>query len=168
MSTYVTNLALFGVNVSFMLMIYRLAYLSLLAEWAGRRTARELLIACLLLHATRVNGAAFVMEGVVSGLDPVVGWPALLGDFAAAALALLAAWGLHRRSGWAVPAAWAFTAVGLLDLAQVGAQIVIFRVDPAHLGAMYYLVCCVVTLLMLTHVWVIKLLRAPALDGRVG
>ena len=65
--------------------------------------------------------------------------PTAYGDLTAVVLALLALASVRIESALAVPLLWLFNVVGLLDLVYANIATFEDNVDPAQLGASYYL-----------------------------
>jgi hypothetical protein len=114
----------------------------------------------LLLYAClRVNGLTFLMPGVVrEDLPQEFALPTAYGDLTAVILALLALWALRNDLALARPLLWLFNIVGLLDLIYAQIATFIYDVDPASLGASYYLVVLNVPAMVVVHIIMILLL----------
>lgn len=128
------------------------------------RPAKLALTPWLLYASFRVNGLMFLVPGLVSReLPRAFAVPTAYGDLTAAVLALLAVYFLRIENALAVPMAWLFNVVGLLDL--VYANISTFRdhVDPTYLGVSYYLAVLNVPALVVVHVMIFAYLlrRGP-------
>jgi hypothetical protein len=107
----------------------------------------------------RFIGLSFLVPGVVSASLPKM-WaaPAAYGDFAAGLLAIVATAALATGASWAIAAAWVFNVAGAGDLLYAfyrGARI---RLDPASLGAAFYIVTAIVPPLLVTHALIFVLL----------
>lgn len=143
-------------------MSYAVAFLvfAFIAKWylwpAIKDRPPRLALTPLLLYASfRVNGLMFLMPGLVSReLPRAFAVPTAYGDLTAAVLALLAIFFLRIENALAVPMAWLFNVVGLLDL--VYANISTFRdhVDPTYLGVSYYLAVLNVPAMVVVHVMI--------------
>ena len=106
----------------------------------------------LLFHTFRYVGLAFLIVGVTAEpLDSRFANPAAFGDLAAALLALAAAVAFRRRWSGAVPLAWVFNVVGLLDLLNAVVRGITFTPD-GHLGATFFIPAVVVPALVVTHI----------------
>jgi len=117
------------------------------------RAPKSALPPFLLYACLRVNGLMFLMPGLVSPeLPSAFAVPTAYGDLTAAVLALLTLACLRYESTAAIPMAWIFNIVGLLDL--VYANISTFRdhVDPVYLGVSYYLAVINVPAMVVVHV----------------
>lgn len=136
----------------------------LIAKWyllpALRRHPLPTALTPLLLYAClRVNGLTFLMPGVVgSELPRAFALPTAYGDLASVVLALLALAALRTGSRGAVPLVWLFNVVGLLDLAYANVATFLYQVDPASLGASFYLVVLNVPAMIVVHGSIIVLL----------
>lgn len=143
-------------------MSYAVAFLvfAFIAKWylwpAIKDRPPKLALTPLLLYASfRVNGLMFLMPGLVSReLPRAFAVPTAYGDLTAAVLALLAIFFLRIENALAVPMAWLFNIVGILDL--VYANISTFRdhVDPTYLGVSYYLAVLNVPAMVVVHVMI--------------
>src|SRR6476469_8742546 len=95
---------------------------ALIAAWyvvprLSQRPRVEALLPLVLLSTFRTEGLVFLLPQVMGGaLPPGFAVPAAYGDFLAAVLALLAAFALRFRPGWALPLVWLFNLVGITDL----------------------------------------------------
>ncbi|HEX4762726.1 MAG TPA: hypothetical protein VFU92_00245 [Usitatibacter sp.] len=120
----------------------------------------------LHLHIFRYVGLAFIVPGVVgSGLQAGFAAPAAYGDLVALALAWVALlMGSHRHSRIAI---WAFGLWGMADLLFAFYQGVIgVGIEPASLGAAWFIPTVAVPLLLWTHVLVFgSLLRTSRSAG---
>jgi hypothetical protein len=119
----------------------------------------------LHLHLFRYIGLAFLVPGVVGpNLQAAFAAPTAYGDLVAMALAWVALMmGSHRYSRIAV---WAFSLWGSADLlfafyrGTIGVVI-----DPASLGATWFIPTVAVPLLLWTHVLVFAVLLRPFRTG---
>ena len=143
-------------------MSYGVAFLvfAFIAKWylwpGTKHRPPKLALTPLLLYASfRVNGLMFLMPGPVSReLPRAFTVPTAYGDLTAAVLALLAIFFLCIENALAVPMAWLFNVVGLLDL--VYANISTFRdhVDTTYLGVSYSLAVLDVPAMVVVHVMI--------------
>jgi hypothetical protein len=137
-----------------------LAY-GLAARWYVRpRLAalplREALQPLLLLHAFRHLGLVFLVPTVVGpALPAVFAEPAAYGDLVAGLLALGTIVALRARAAVAVPLAWIFNVVGLLDLVHAFYQ---GLTHDVQLGAAYVIPTFIVPALVVTHVMMLAML----------
>lgn len=139
---------------------YSVAFLifGLVGKWyvwpsIKNRAAKVALTPLLLYACLRVNGLMFLMPGLVSPeLPSGFAVPTAYGDLTAVILALLALVCVRFENALAVPMLWLFNIVGLLDL--IYANIATFKdhVDPAQLGASYYLAVLNVPAMVVVHV----------------
>jgi hypothetical protein len=116
----------------------------------------------LLLHLFRFVGAAFLIPGVVRPDLPLdFAAPAAYGDLAAVGLAWLAL-ALGRYHGLRLPL-WVFNVWGTLDLLFAFYQGLFgVGIQPASLGAAYFIPTVLVPLLLCTHAMVFVLLLKSA------
>jgi hypothetical protein len=147
---------------------YAMAFLvfALIALWyvwpAIKDRPPALALTPLLLYAClRVNGLMFLMPGLISpDLPRAFAVPTAYGDLSAAVLALLALACLRAGNILAMPLVWLFNIVGLLDLLYANISTFKDHVDPAWLGASYYLAVLNVPAMVVVHVMIfVYLLR---------
>jgi hypothetical protein len=141
---------------------YAVAFLvfTLIGKWyvwpsIKDRSAKLALTPLLLYACLRINGWIFLMPGLVSpDLPSAFAVPTAYGDLTAVVLALLALACVRGESALALPMLWLFNTVGLLDL--IYANIATFKnhVDPAQLGASYYLAVLNVPAMVVVHVMI--------------
>lgn len=122
---------------------------------------RAVLVPILLLHATRHFGLMFLAPGATyPGLPQHFAYPAALGDFAAAALALLALPAVLSRARTAKPLVWIFNLEGSLDLVAAISFATVYDAAP-FMGAAYWIPALWVPALLVTHYLTFILLRRP-------
>jgi hypothetical protein len=150
---------------------YAVAFLAsgLIAKWyvwpAIREHEPKVALTPLLLYAClRVNGLMFLMPGLVSpDLPRAFAVPTAYGDLTAVVLALLALACLRTTNSLAIPMVWLFNVAGLLDLIYANISTFKDNVDPAQLGASYYLAVINVPAMVVVHVIIfVYLLRGHA------
>ena len=138
--------------------------MALIGKWylypvLQRYSLKDAVTPLLLYACLRVNGLTFLMPGVVrEDLPKAFAVPTAYGDMTAVFIALFALWMLRTGSALARPALWLFNIVGLADLLYAQVATFIFDVDPASLGASYYLVVLNVPAMIVVHVIMILLL----------
>ena len=116
-----------------------------------RLRARAVLPPILLLHALRHLGLMFLTRGAVyAGMPPQFAWPAALGDFATALLALAALFALLRESRAARAMVWTFNVFGTLDLLDAIVLANVYGVPP-YTGPAYWIPAFWVPMLLVTH-----------------
>lgn len=97
----------------------------------SRLAARTVLIPILLLHSLRHLGLMFLSRGAVyPGLPSQFAYPAALGDFLTAVLALTALYFVVRESAAARPLVWVFNVVGTLDLLDAITLATVYNAPP--------------------------------------
>ena len=122
---------------------------------------RLVLLPILLLHSTRHLGLMFLAPGATYvGLPSRFAYPAALGDFLAAILALIALLAVLRRERLAKPLVWIFNLEGSLDLLAAIALATIYDAAP-FMGAAYWIPALWVPALLVTHYLTFKLLQRP-------
>ncbi len=111
-------------------------------------------------HAFRFVGLSFLVPGVVSpALSPAFAVPAAYGDLAAAILALVSIWALATRASWAIPMVWVFNVWGTADLLNaIYEGLIGVGIDPATLGAAFFLPTLIVPALLILHGMIFRLL----------
>ncbi len=141
---------------------YTVAFLvfGLIAKWyiwprIKDRALKVALTPLLLYACLRVNGLMFLMPGLVSPeLPGAFAVPTAYGDLTAVILALLALAFIRYESALAVPLVWLFNIAGLLDLIYANISTFKDHVDPAQLGAAYYLAVLNVPAMVVIHVMI--------------
>jgi hypothetical protein len=123
--------------------------------WPQLRVVRreDALTALVVPHTFRFIGLSFLIPGVVAvSLPPAFAVSAAFGDLAAAGLAILATAALRGRRSWALPVVWAFNLWGTADLlfALYQGEIGV-RINPASLGATYFIPTVLVPAALITH-----------------
>jgi hypothetical protein len=139
---------------------YAVAFLAfgLIGKWyvwplIKDRALKPALTPLLLYACLRVNGLMFLMPGLASPeLPSAFAVPTAYGDLTAVILALLALACIRFESALAVPMVWLFNIVGLLDLIYANISTFKDHVDPAQLGAAYYLAVVNVPAMVVVHI----------------
>ena len=159
------KLPLFGLSVLMSFVAFGIVTRTYI--WPRLRTARreEALIALTVPHTFRFIGLSFLIPGVVSSsLPSAFAAPAAYGDLFASILAVLAIWSLSARAWFATWMVLAFNLWGAADLLVAFYQGLLgVRIDPASLGAAYFIPTVLVPPLLVTHglmFWL--LLRKPS------
>ena len=131
---------------------------------------REDALRCLVApHMFRFVGLSFLVPGVVSpALSSAFAAPAAYGDMIAALLAIVSTITLAARATWATALVWLFNIWGTGDLLYAFYQGLIgAAIDPATLGAAFYVPTLIVPPLLVTHAMIFwLLLRTEALTGQ--
>lgn len=141
---------------------YAVAFLAfgLIGKWyiwplIKDRALKPAMTPLLLYACLRVNGLMFLMPGLVSPeLPGAFAVPTAYGDLTAVILALLALAFIRYESALAVPLVWLFNIAGLLDLIYANISTFKDHVDPAQLGAAYYLAVLNVPAMVVIHVMI--------------
>jgi hypothetical protein len=148
------NLALSTLIFWLIVRIYLLAKLPSLKP-------RVVLVPILILHSTRHLGLMFLAPGATyAGLPSRFAYPAALGDFLAAILALLALPAVLTGKRLAKPLVWIFNLEGSLDLAAAITLATLYGAAP-FMGAAYWIPALWVPALLVTPFLTFKLLRRP-------
>lgn len=115
----------------------------------------------LLLYAClRVNGLMFLMPGLVSpDLPAAFAVPTAYGDLTAVIFSLLALWALRNGLSFALKLVILFNVIGIMDLLYANIATFTEHVDPALLGASYYLAVLNVPAMIVVHVIIFVYLR---------
>jgi hypothetical protein len=112
---------------------------------------KTVLLPILLLHATRHLGLMFLAPGAhYAGVPPQFAYPAALGDFAAAVLALIAIPAVATGTRGAKALVWLFNIVGTVDLIAAIALATVYKADP-FMGPAYWIPALWVPALLVTH-----------------
>lgn len=118
----------------------------------------------LLFHGMRHLGLMFLAPGVtLAGISPIFAYPAAIGDFISAVLAMTALYKLQTRSKHMMRWLWFFNIFGSLDFVVA---IALSRITNSlvHMGAAYWIPGFFVPLLIAAHyVLFVQLNRAKAL-----
>ena len=134
--------------------VARLYVLPRISHWRPE----AVLVPILLLHSQRHLGLMFLAGGAVfPGMPPQFAWPAAIGDFVTAALALLAIPLTLRNFHSARGLLWGFNIFGTLDLITAIVLANIYHAPP-HMGAAYWIPAFWVPSLLVTHYVVFRIL----------
>ena len=153
-----TPLLLFGVSVAVSFLAWGAVCRGFIWPRIRSLPLHEEVRPILLLHLFRFVGAAFLIPGVVGPNLPLAfAAPAAYGDLLAVGLAWLAlALGRYHASRLAL---WVFNVWGTLDLLFAFYQGLFgVGIQPASLGAAYFIPTVLVPLLLCTHAMVFVLL----------
>lgn len=155
-----TNLVLSTVIFYVIARIYLLPKLSVLKP-------QTVLVPILLLHSTRHLGLMFLAPGAVySGMPAQFAYPAAIGDFIAAMLALVALAAVVKNLRSARFLVWLFNIEGSIDLILA---IILATISgaPAYMGAAYWIPALWVPALLMTHyiIFVILLRHWGSVDS---
>ncbi len=147
---------IFGLQVLLSFVVYGLAAKWYVTPRLAALPRQAALQPLLVLHATRHMGMVFLVPTVVgSALPAAFAVPAAYGDLVAGLLALATLVALRARAPIALPLAWLFNVVGLVDLINAFYQGL--RHD-VQLGAAYFIPTFVVPALVITHVMMLRML----------
>jgi hypothetical protein len=169
-ASMLANVALPSANLVHFFISYAVAFiaLGLTAAWyvwpsIKDRSPKAALTPLLLYSCLRVNGLMFLMPGLVSpDLPRDFAVPTAYGDLTAVILALIALAFVRTKSALALPMVWLFNIEGTLDLVYANISTFKDNVDPAQLGASYFLPAINVPAELIIHVMIFAyLLRAP-------
>ena len=153
------------VNVLFNSFIFWVGARLYIIPRLARLEPRTILIPILLLHSMRHLGLMFLAPGATyPGLPSRFAYPAALGDFLAAILALVALAAVLRRARAAKLLVWIFNLEGSLDLVTAIVLATLHNAAP-HMGPAYWIPAFWVPALLVTHYLTFRLLRRPWLGA---
>ena len=154
------SIALFGITIAFSFVVWGLfASRYFWPRLRGRERA-DAVRPILFLHAFRFMGLSFLIPGVVAAdLPSSFAREVAYGDLATALLALLALAMLNSRVS--AVATWLFNIVGAVDLLNAYYMGNRVALAPGQLGAAYFIPTFIVPLLLVTHVFVFRILLRP-------
>jgi hypothetical protein len=146
------------VNLVFSTLVFAIAAKIYLMPRLQSLDPSAIVLPILLLHTFRHLGLMFLAPGAVfPGMPAQFTYPAALGDFAAAVLALIAIPAVVRKSSLARPLVALFNVEGTLDLGAAIALATIHEAAP-HMGPAYWIPAFWVPALLVTHYIVFVLL----------
>jgi hypothetical protein len=112
---------------------------------------QTILLPILLLHSLRHFGLMFLMRGATyPGMPPEFAYPAAIGDFITALLALTAIPAVARNLRVGQSLVWVFNVFGTLDLITAITLATIYNA-PIYMGAAYWIPAFWVPALLVTH-----------------
>jgi hypothetical protein len=172
-ATLRANAVVITSNHVYFFVSYVVAFLAcgLIGKWylwpaIAKRDPKTAFTPLLLYACLRVNGLMFLIPGLVSrDLPEAFARPTAYGDVASAVLALVALGALRYELVVAIPTVWFFNVVGISDLIYANISTFKDQVDPAALGAAYYLAVVNVPAMVVVHLLIFGyLLRRRTLD----
>jgi hypothetical protein len=117
----------------------------------GQVKPKTILLPILLLHSLRHLGLMFLMRGATyPGMPPEFAYPAAIGDFITALLALTAVPAVVRNLRMGQSLVWIFNIFGTLDLIAAITLATIYNA-PIYMGAAYWIPAFWVPALLVTH-----------------
>lgn len=146
---------------------------ALIATWyvvprLSKQSRVQALLPLVLLNTFRAVGLVFLFPQVMGGiLPPSFAVPAAYGDLLTTGLALLAAFALRFRPGWALPLVWLFNLVGITDLLFAMYKGAVMGLPFFHLGVAWFILTVYVPLLLVSHVTIFWLLLRAAPSTQV-
>jgi len=139
------------INLIMTTLIYYLAARIYLLPRLPELTPRRVLAPILLLHALRHLGLMFLTPGAVyPGMPPQFAYPAAIGDFITALLALTTLPLVTGNTPAARPMLWLFNTFGTVDLVLAITLATVYRA-PLFMGAAYWIPAFWVPGLLVTH-----------------
>ena len=119
-------------------------------------SATTIFVPILILHSLRHLGLMFMTSGAVyAGMPTEFAYPAGIGDFIAALLALFALYAVRRDKPFKLAAMWVFNVVGTVDLVNAILMGGIHNIGP-YMGPSYWIPSFWVPALLVTHYIVFK------------
>ena len=145
-------------NLILSTLIFGVAARIYLVPRLGDLDTRTVLVPILLLHAFRHLGLMFLSPGATEPTIPSqFAYPAAIGDFIAAVLAMVSVPAVMYRWNNAKPLVWIFNIVGSLDFILAIGLAVTFGATT-HMGAAYWIPAFWVPALIVGHVIVFVVL----------
>ena len=108
------------------------------------------------MHSLSHLGLMFMTSGAVyEGMPPQFAYPAGIGDFISALLALFALYAIRQDKPFKITAMWVFNVVGTIDLTYAISMGALHKIGP-YMGASYWIPSFWVPTLLVTHYIVFK------------
>ncbi len=143
---YLTIVILFGV------LGYGLIVSKFLKNWLATSPTKHVLQILIALHFFRYVGLTFILPEAAAGKMPIVfSYPAAIGDFIAAMLAIVAFLALQKQLRMAIPLVWLFNIVGSLDLAYAFSAAIASGAANLAGGAVWWIPSVYVPALLVSH-----------------
>ncbi len=147
------------------IMAFNLVLSTIIFYWAARIylmsilkeiSAATIFVPILILHSLRHLGLMFMTSGAVyEGMPPQFAYPAGIGDFISALLALFALYAIRQDKPFKIAAMWVFNVVGTIDLAFAISMATLHNASP-YMGASYWIPSFWVPAFLVTHYIVFK------------
>ena len=147
------------------IMAFNLVLSTIIFYWAARIylmpklkeiSAATIFVPILILHSLRQLGLMFMASGAVhEGMPPQFAYPAGIGDFISALLALFALYAIRQDKPFKIAAMWVFNVVGTIDLAFAISMATLHNASP-YMGASYWIPSFWVPAFLVTHYIVFK------------
>ncbi len=119
-------------------------------------SAAAIFVPILILHSLRHLGLMFMTSGAVyEGMPPQFAYPAGIGDFISALLALFALYAIRKDKLFKITAMWVFNVVGTIDLIYAISMGSLHNIGP-YMGASYWIPSFLVPIFLITHYIVFK------------
>jgi fucose 4-O-acetylase-like acetyltransferase len=153
-------LALFGLSVLMSFLASGIVAVLFIAPRLKPMRRENALLVLVAPHMFRFVGLSFLVPGVVTqSLSPGFAAPAAYGDLMAAILAMICIIALFARASVAIAIVWLFNLWGTGDLLLAFYHGLISPgINPATLGAAFYIPTALVPPLLITHVMIFWLL----------
>ncbi len=114
-------------------------------------SATTIFVPILIFHSLRHLGLMFMASGAVyEGMPTQFAYPAGIGDFIAALLALFALYAVRQDKAFKLAAMWVFNVVGTIDLVYAISIASLHNAAP-YMGASYWIPTFWVPTFLVTH-----------------
>ncbi len=147
------------------IMVFNMVMSTVIFYWAAKIylvpklkeiSATTIFVPILIFHSLRHLGLMFMTSGAVyEGMPTQFAYPAGIGDFIAALLALFALYAIRRDKPFKLTAMWVFNVVGTVDLVNAILMGAIHNIGP-YMGASYWIPSFWVPAFLVTHYIVFK------------
>ncbi len=144
---------------------FNLALSTIIFYWAAKIylmpklkeiSATTIFVPILILHSLRHLGLMFMTSGAVyEGMPTQFAFPAAIGDFITALLALFALYAIRQDKPFKLTAMWVFNVVGTIDLVYAISIASLHNAAP-YMGASYWIPTFWVPIFFVTHYIVFK------------
>ena len=143
---------------------YGLIAATYMKKWITTSPIKHVLQILIAVHFFRYVGLTFILPESASGEMPAVfSYPAAIGDFLAAVLAVIAFLALQKESHFAISLAWLFNIFGTLDLAYAFSSAILSEAANLAGGAVWWIPSIYVPALLVSHIIIFQLLiKKPA------
>lgn len=144
-------MSILTINLIFSTVVFRIAARIYLEPKLRDLDPRSIFLPILLLHSFRHLGLMFLEGGATyPGMPGQFAYPAALGDFVAAILAMAAIQAVAANARRAKPLVWIFNVWGSVDLAAAITLATVYDA-AAYMGAAFWIPAFWVPALLVTH-----------------
>jgi hypothetical protein len=159
----IVGMNILTINILFSTLVFWLAARRYVLPRLPQLDPREILFPILLLHGMRHLGLMFLAPGAVyAGIPSQFAYPAALGDFLTALLALTA-----LLSGAPRRLVWIFNVVGTVDLIAAITLATVYQAPPM-MGPAYWIPALWVPALLVTHYLTFVILLRPRFSAVIS